>query len=66
MGRRRKDGLATQIEERVKTRTTQYNADYQATIWIALHGIVKAEIIAVLTLEKIRSQVKLLKEKYGD
>ena len=65
MGRRRKDGLAAQIETKRKARTTQQHADYQANVWIALHGITKAEIVAVLTLEKIRSQVKLLKEKYG-
>ena len=58
MGRRPKDGLAAQIEAKRKARTTQEHADYQAIVWIALHGIVKAEIVAVLTLEKIRAQMK--------
>jgi len=58
VGRKRKNDLAAQIDERRKIRTTQEHADYQATVWIALHGMVKAEIIAVLTLEKIRAQMK--------
>jgi hypothetical protein len=58
MGRRRKDGLTAQIEQRRKARTTQEHADYQASIWVALHGTVKAEIVALLTLEKIRAQIK--------
>lgn len=55
---RRRNGLAQQIEEKYRARTIQQHADYQANVWIALHGAAKAETIAVLTLEKIRAQKK--------
>ncbi len=53
-----KNGLAAQIETKRRARTIQEHADYQTTVWIATHGSVKAEIIALLCLEKVRAQMK--------
>lgn len=58
MGGQKKDGLAAQIEKRMLARTVGEHAQYQAAIWIALHGVKKAETIASLALEKIRAQMK--------
>lgn len=51
MGRRKKDANR-QIKSTIEL------ANYQATVWIALHGIDKAEKIAKLTLEKVKAQKK--------
>lgn len=40
-------------------------AENHATMFIAGYGIDRAEIIAKLTLEKIRAQKKSLERRYG-
>lgn len=51
MGKKKKD-------ESRQIKSTVELANYQATVWIALHGIEKAERIAELTLQKIKAQKK--------
>ena len=59
MGRRKKD-------ESQQIKSAIVLSDRQVTIWIASHGIKKAERIAELTLQKIRASRKRLEAKYKD